>query len=84
MKSKKKVLGCEIHYLSPENCDSTIGYSITKGKYLHATVKLSDCSRSIEWYFDRYEPISKVDVAIQTLQNFRATLIKARSRCKKR
>jgi hypothetical protein len=80
MRIRRKVLASEIHYLDPADCGSTIGYAVVKGRRLSASVTLSDCNRQIEWWFGKDVPIAKVEIAIQTLQNFKDALNNARGK----
>jgi hypothetical protein len=76
----KKLYASGIAFLDPIDCDSTIGYHVTKrGKYLSGTVDLSDCNRKITWYFSstNQNSLSKVDIAIKMLESFRTELGKA-------
>jgi hypothetical protein len=82
-KEKIKVLATQIEYIAPGFCDSTIGYTITKRRYLWGNVQLSDCNRKIEWGFsDSPDSLVKIDKAIEILQNFRRDFIASRRRKK--
>lgn len=78
---KRTALASQIDYLLPEDCGSTIGYTIIRNyRGVTATVDLADCNRKIEWYFGVKTPVEKIDKAIETLTQFRRDLIKARNK----
>lgn len=81
MRSRRTTLAARIDYLRPEDCGSTIGYTIVRGRRLWATVSLSDCNRKIEWAFDDdIESAKKIDQAIALLSEFRDKFAIARRR----
>lgn len=74
----KKVHAAESVYIDPADCDSKVSYKITgdsedEGERVSATVQLSDCNRTIDWYFNarNENSISKIDNAIKALTQFR-------------
>jgi hypothetical protein len=76
----KKLYASGIAFLDPTDCDSIVGYHVTKrGNYLSGTVDLSDCNRKITWYFSytNKNSLPKIDVAIKMLESFRTELRKA-------
>jgi hypothetical protein len=80
----RKLIASEITYLSPLDCGSTIGYSITKGRRgLHGNIDLSDCNRHITWSFYKNNGISKIDKAIELLTNFKNEFAKAQKTFRK-
>jgi hypothetical protein len=73
-----KVWAAEAGYLDPVDCDSFIAYKVVRSLYLTACVTLSDCTRSIQWYFgDSKDSIYKIDKAITLLQGFKKSLVEA-------
>lgn len=76
-----KVVVAEATYIDPADCDSLVAYKIVWESYdselpptLRATVTLTDCSRSIDWYFgngDTKRAIEKIDTAIRALTAFK-------------
>lgn len=79
-KPRTKLYAAKADYLSPEHCDSFIGYSITSRRRLNAIVELADCERRIKWYFehdDTAAALRKVDRAIEILREFRENLVLA-------
>lgn len=83
------LLASDIQFLDPLNCGSTIGWYVsTRTSYgqenkvvAEGTVVLSDCSRKIEWSFDREDTfnqnVEKIDKAIDMLMAFRRSLLSA-------
>lgn len=80
-----KVVAAVAVYLDPSDCDSIVAYKILWEKYseeadakLNATVTLSDCSRSIDWYFGNKSEsggVVKIDKAIDALIAFRKKFV---------
>lgn len=81
-----KVVAAEAVYLDPSDCDSIVAYKILWEKYsdeaneatLNATVTLSDCSRSVDWYFGNKSEsggVVKIDKVIDALIAFRKKFV---------
>ena len=82
---KTKVLASRIEYLSPTDCDSTVGYKITSRKYFNAQMSLTDCNRKIEWFFDSdADGLKKIDNVVDIVTSFRAAYLAARAKFKRR
>jgi hypothetical protein len=78
-----EVLASDIKFLDPLSCGSTVGYYIARHEYkgnvsIDATVALSDCSRKLEWMFDGDRSITKINIALQVLNDFKKAFIKAK------
>jgi hypothetical protein len=76
-----KVYAARGEYLDPADCDSMISYSITSRRRLAASIHLTDCHRSIIWYFDNFpgnRSLAKIDKAIEMFTGFRQSLVDAR------
>lgn len=81
-----KVIASDVQYIDPLGCDSTIAYKIVKrGNTTKAwsNVTLSDCERHISWYFYSNTPLTKIDKAIDMLNDFRAALVTSRAKTKR-
>ena len=82
---KRYCLASRIEYLSPKDCDSTLGYKITGRKYLEAQMGLADCNRKIEWYFNPdNDGLEKIDTILSIMTEFRAEFLKAKNTWKRR
>lgn len=80
IRNKAKVIVSEAAYIDPAHCDSVISYKVVNRTNLYGSVKLTDCNRSIEWYFnDSQESVEKIERAILQLDKFRTALIEARN-----
>ena len=76
---ENQILAAKSEYIEPIGCDSTVSYKVIGGKYQTAgTVTLADCGRKIDWSFYEDTPVSKIDKAIELLQEFRTVLIESR------
>lgn len=77
--TKSKVYAAEAVYIDPVDCDSIVAYKITRsGSYLNGSVKLTDCSHSISWYFNgNPDAVTKIECAIKALTAFKDTLVLA-------
>lgn len=79
----EKIYDHDITYIDPAICGSTVGFQIARTRYgyFDATVRLSDCDRSIKWSFSGNEQgsykgnVAKIDKAISQLQYFREAYI---------
>lgn len=77
IRRKPSVIVATPNFIDPADCNSTVSYKIINGRrgYVWGSVVLSDCNRSIEWYFSagtsRGGSTEKIDNAIQALQAFR-------------
>ena len=85
---KTVVYASKINFLSPQDCDSTLGYVITSRRRLNANMQLADCSRKIAWYFegndDDDDPIKKIDNILEIMNAFRADYLAASKRYHRR
>lgn len=83
----RTLIASDIQFLDPLNCGSTIGWHVdTRKSYsenntivAEGIIILSDCSRKIEWLFDKEdvnESLAKIDKAIDILMDFRRELYK--------
>ncbi len=65
-------------WLEPDDndVDSFINWNVTAGKnHYHAQVKVADCQRSVELYFDTSaDGLHKINRIIETLSEFRDAL----------
>lgn len=85
MRNKKNVeIASRIEYIDPACCDSTVGFTIIKGRRgMRGNVDLTDCNRKIQWYFSNdIDSVRKIDKAISILQSFRTTFVGARKKKK--
>lgn len=85
-KTKRQLFASEIAYLDPMNCNSTVGFTVKRGRrgQMYATVELADCNRKIEWYFENNAgSVAKIDKAITLLVRFRHEFIARQTRRKK-
>lgn len=83
----KKLFACNMIWLDPQDCDSTIGYKITQsGDYLYGTINLTDCNRKISWEFSKHNEnaVDKLDKAIAILEEFKAEFVKAKLEVRKK
>lgn len=84
MKRTRKLIAKNIDYIDPLECDSTVGYTITRGRRLSANVNLTDCNRHITWYFNADKSaIPKIDRAISLLTEFKDEFKAAMARNRK-
>ena len=73
---KEKLYAQDSAMLDPLHCGSNISYVIAAKRRFWAELYLTDCNRKIQWDFnDEKESITKIDKAIEMLQNFRRQLI---------
>ena len=72
-----------IIYIDPEECSSTIGYTIKADTYFEANIDLADCNHKIAWSFSDDTGVEKVDLAIEILLEFRSAYTKASALFKK-
>lgn len=71
--------------IDPEDCGSTVGYAVRRNEHgLSGEVRLSDCNRQIEWYFDRQTSPDKIQLILRLLHEFEEAWTKANKSRKKR
>jgi len=78
-------------YIDPIHCDSTVSYKVVEQgledkRYASGEVKLSDCTRTISWYFgdgEHEESLAKINRAIDALKAFRVALRHAQLKVKR-
>lgn len=76
-------------FLSPASCGSTVQWHVRMHTWqnskkkdipqVNGTIKLSDCSRVIEWSASDYEDLNKIDRAIEELRKVKKALTRALS-----
>ena len=73
---KTTVYASRVDYLSPQDCDSTLGYVITSRRRLHANMQLADCNRKIAWYFDdESDSLKKINNILKIVTAFKADFL---------
>ena len=74
---KRKLLASNVKLLDPKDCDSIVTYILCRGRRgnLTGTVDLSDCSRKIQWFFDK-DDFSKVCCLVEFFEEFKTQFCK--------
>jgi hypothetical protein len=88
-RTKPKVFAQRVEYLDPLHCASRVGYHIglSKSGYISGEINLTECSREITWRLDHsigYDPVMKIQKAIDILIDCRNEWIKAAKTRRKR
>jgi len=75
----RKIYATNSKYIDPFDCSSKVSYKVLgHGLYMNGEVELSECTRSITWYFTNdSDAVQKIDNAIKELMDFRNAFVKA-------